>query len=55
MDKQNVPYATDLLLRVQNFSEKADDIPLPCRLAQVAPGLKLHGVIAHGVLNLYAF
>ena len=27
MDKQNVPYATELLLRVQNFSEKADDIP----------------------------
>ena len=55
MDRQNVPYATELSLRVQNFSEKADDIPLPFRLAQVAPGVKLLGVIAHGVLSLYAF
>ena len=54
MDKQNVPYATELL-RVINFSEKDDNDVLPFRLSLVAPGLRLVGAVFQGVLVLYAF
>ena len=52
-DRQNVPYATELLLRLINFSEK-DDLVLSLGLTQVAPALKLFSYICKGVLVQFA-
>ena len=54
MDKQNVPYATELMLRVIHFCENQTGV-LPFRLTQIAPGLKFLCLIFRGVLALNAF